>query len=204
MLVIRRAFIMKRIAVAFLIATGNGCVAIDWAMLDEHHIVEAMMATPPFDTPLVIEVDALSQGPCAGQLPPGWDDLIESRAAVTSERLIDRKTACALDPAPGLRRSEQSAWKRSDRDRKWRVPVGVYGIDGTNEDFVIMTRGVTRSSATAPWTLHVFSRLQKVVASQTSAGKAGLKGKARFVFASTPDGWKVSSVEMSPIVQTAQ
>ncbi len=194
----------KRFVLLVVTAAVSGCAAIDWAMVDERQVVEAVLAAPPFHAPLVIEVEALVAGTCGeGKPARGWTELVESGNAVTSDRVLGGKSTCALNPRPNPQRREWSAWTPSESGRRWRIPVGVYGLDGTNDDPIIMTRTFAAPTVTIPWTLHVFSRLGKVVASQTTAGKAGLKGEARVEFAKTPDGWKAVSVEMTPIASYA-
>ena len=108
-------------------------------------------------------------------------------------------SGCALLPAgPSATGGGQMEWQLADGGRRWRVPVGAYSIEGTNDDPVTMTRSfVGSTSVRFPWRFSLFSRLEKVAGVGAVAAAAGHHGNAVVKFDRTSEGWRVSSLSMT-------
>jgi hypothetical protein len=187
---------------ALLLVTG--CDRMDWALMDEKVIAGAILETPAFSEPFSIGVVAHVAGSCEEvRLPAGWADLLDARAAIVMDSLVDGAPRCLLMPVSGSTRTgSEYAWSSADGGARWRIPVGSYGISGNNEDPILLTRSVTDGyNVTFSWSFYPAARLTRVVQAETTARETGLAGEARATFQRTSHGWRVSSMTRMPIRQ---
>lgn len=99
----------------------------------------------------------------------------------------------------GLRRAGgQIEWRVVGEGSRWRVPVGAYSIEGSNDDPVIMTRSFVGSTTVRfPWRFMFFTKLEKAAGVRAVAAAAGHKGNAIAKFDRTDKGWRVSSMSLA-------
>lgn len=183
-----------------LVLSLAGCATADWVMTEEGQLVEAIFESPPFNDPLSIDIDAKLPVSCqeiAGKRSPSiWVDLTQSGLA---QMKPDGASGCAILPVgQSAKAGGQMEWRLANRGGRWRVPVGAYSIEGTNDDPVTMTRSfVGSTSVRFPWRFSLFSRLDKVASVRAVAAAAGHHGNAVVKFDRTGEGWRVSSVSMT-------
>jgi len=192
------------LAICALLLTATGCTSFKLVTVEEQQIVEAVLETPPFSSPLTIDVESHLLRTCQEIARDGsavWPRLVESGLATMKPENLNGTAGCALVPiGKAARADDQLTWQSVEHGERWRIPVGVYGINGSNEDLVHMTRSLTGTpSVSFPWTFYSFSKLQRVVAVQAD-GKRALTGTARAELARTNDGWKVVSLAMVPSI----
>lgn len=197
---------LGRLVLSALVIVTTGCHSFEWVAVEDRTLAEAIINTQPFHTPLTIEVESKVAKTCSlvssEGSPRAWIALRDATvAALEPTALADGSIGCALKPVSrGARAGSMSAWKPTESGR-WRIPVGVYVLSSTGTfDGVVMDRSHIRSgSVVFPWTLFPFRKMEQVVLTQTTAAEQGLKGHARAELARTSDGWKVMSLEMTPI-----
>ena len=109
------------------------------------------------------------------------------------------QAGCAIVPmGRAAKPGGQTEWKAIGRGSRWRVPVGAYSIEGTNDDLVTMSRSFIGSTTVRfPWRFSLFGKFEKVAGIRALAQTAGHKGNAVVEFDRTDEGWQVSSVSMT-------
>ena len=183
----------------------GGCSTVEWVSLSDREIAEVILRQPPFDAPLSVEVERTVDGACSGALhqrsPDSWGILVEARLGTLSQ--VERPGGsfeCVIKPArSAAKRGHMLEWRRSASGDTWHVPIGVYGIDGTNDEPILIERSPVGSRVVNfPWTFHTFTKLQGLVLSEKIASRRGLKGYARAEFARATSGWSVVALRMTP------
>jgi hypothetical protein len=193
------------LAICALLLTATGCAGFQWITVEEQQIVEAVLETPPFSAPLTIDVESHLPRTCediAREKSSVWPRLIESGLATMKPENLNGTVGCALVPVGKAARADgQLTWQSVGTGERWRIPGGGYGINGSNEDMVHMTRSLTGTpSVSFPWTFYSFNKLRRVVDTQTTSGKRARTGTAKAELARTNDGWKVVSLSMAPSI----
>jgi hypothetical protein len=194
------------LAVCALLLAATGCAGFEWVTVEEQQIVEAVLETPPFSAPLTIEVESHLPRTCEAitrdQSPSVWPRLIEAGLATMKPEKLNGSAGCALVPiGKAARANGQLTWQSVEHGERWAIPVGIYGINGSNEDLVHVTRSLTGTpSVSFPWTFYSFSKLRRVVDTQTIGANRALTGTAKAELARTNDGWKVVSLSMAPSI----
>ena len=189
-----------------LVVVAAGCHSFEWVAVEDRTLAEAIFKTQPFHTPLAIEVESNVAKPCnlvaSEGSPRAWIALRDATVATLEPiALADGSSGCALKPTSrSVRTGSMRAWKPTESGR-WRIPVGVYMVPSTGTfDSIVLERSYIRAgSIVFPWTFLPFRKMEQVVLAQTTAAEHGLKGQARAELSRTPDGWKVVSLEMTPI-----
>jgi hypothetical protein len=189
-----------------MIGAATGCFSIDWALLPDRDLVEAILTTPPFAGPLSIEVESSVAKSCeqvmSEKTPRVWISLkTASVATLGPVALKDGSLGCAIEPSGrGPTLGKRSGWKLSQSGSQWMIPVGSYMIDGTPDGGVNLERShVGSPTVSFPWTFNPFRRMAPVVLAHTNAGSGGLSGRATANLTLTDEGWKVVSIEMKTI-----
>jgi hypothetical protein len=188
------------VAAAAFVLSLSGCATADWVMTDERQLVEAIFESPPFNDPISIEIDAKLPVSCQEVVrkrsPSIWVGLTESGLASMKP---DGEAGCAILPVGrAAKAGGQIEWRVSGGGGRWRVPVGAYSIEGTNDDPVIMTRSFVGSTTVRfPWRFSLFTKLERVAGVRAVAAPAGHKGNAVVEFDRTDAGWRVSSISMT-------
>jgi hypothetical protein len=194
------------LAICALLLTATGCAGFKLVTVEEQQIVEAVLETPPFSSPLTIDVESHLPRTCGEKIAREgssvWPRLIEAGLATMKPENLNGTAGCALVPVgKAARADDQLTWQSVEHGERWRIPVGMYGINGSNEDLVHMTRSLTGTpSVSFPWTFHSFNRLQRAIAAQKVPGQGALAGTAKAELVRTADGWKVVSLSMAPSI----
>lgn len=189
-----------------LVVVSTACHSFEWVAVEDRTLAEAILKTQPFHAPLTIEVESKVAKPCtlvaSEKSPRAWIELRDAHAAeLRPATLIDGSIGCELAPLSRSSRTEMTAWSTTGSGDRWRVPVGMYVLDGTGTfDSIATEKSVIRSgSVIFPWSFHPFTSMEQVVMEQTNAAASGMKGQARAELARTSEGWKVVSLEMTSI-----
>lgn len=191
--------LLRATVLAMCLLSSGGCTMAEWAMVGEEQLAEAVVASAPFNAPVSMSIDANHEDACEvitrKRLPAVWLDLVEAGLARMN---TDGSSGCALVPSGrSARPGTQYPWVRVDGGAQWRVPVGAYGIDGTNEDRIIMTRSVMGTpSVSFPWTFRFFSKLEGIAGARAAVASWGQHGNAHAVFNRTTKGWRIASLSM--------
>jgi hypothetical protein len=190
-----------------LVVVVTGCHSFEWVSVEDRTLAEAILKTQPFEAPLTIEVESRLAKSCdlvvSEGSPRAWIALRDANAGELAPiTLTDGSAGCALTPASrSASAGRMGAWKSTDSGDHWRVPVGMYVLEGTGTfDSISTDKSVIRSgSVIFPWSFHPFTNLENVILSQTTVAEVGMKGQARAELDRSSGSWKVVSLEMKAL-----